>query len=140
MRIVLCSSVYFYDHAWKIKRELEELGHEVLIPTSMGQKWDQSYKEKVMKKDYEKYLDMKKSFLFDHFDRIHNADAILVINDIKNGEKNYIGGGTLVEMSIAFAEEKKIYMMNEIPEIKYFKDEIEAMRPIIINGDLRKIR
>ena len=35
---------------------------------------------------------------------------------------------------------KKIFLWNPIPEIPYYKSEIEAVKPIIINGDLDLIK
>ena len=70
---------------------------------------------------------------------ISKVDAVLVLNYTKNGVDNYIGGATFLEMYDAFILEKKIYMMNDIPE-GLLKDEIIGFNPIVINGDLSKIR
>jgi len=56
----------------------------------------------------------------------------------KNGIGNYIGGNTLIEMAFAHVLNKKIFLLNPVPEISY-KDEIIAMQPIILNGNLEKI-
>lgn len=34
---------------------------------------------------------------------------------------------------------QKIFLYNPIPEIPYYKTEIEAVRPLVIHGDLSKI-
>lgn len=70
---------------------------------------------------------------------MQGADAILVANFDKNGIKNYIGGNTLMEIGFAHVLNQKIFLLNPIPEIKYYKSEIEAVKPVIINGDLGKI-
>ena len=44
-----------------------------------------------------------------------------------------------MEMGIALYLNKKIYLLNQIPEIPY-KEEILRMSPIIINKDLTKIK
>lgn len=41
-------------------------------------------------------------------------------------------------MAFAHVLDKKIFLLNPIPEIPY-KDEIVAMQPIILDGDLAKI-
>ena len=61
-----------------------------------------------------------------------------VCNYDKKDIKGYIGGNTLMEMGLAFFLKKKIYLLNEIPEISY-KEEILGVKPIIIIGDLSKI-
>jgi len=42
-------------------------------------------------------------------------------------------------MGLAFHLNKKLFLLNEIPEISY-KEEILGMKPIIINNDLTKIK
>jgi predicted RNA-binding protein with PUA domain len=60
------------------------------------------------------------------------------VNITKNGIKNYVGGNALIEMAYAHVLDKKIYLLNPVPDMNY-KDEIEAMSPTILNGDLSKI-
>ena len=71
--------------------------------------------------------------------KIKKSDAILVLNYDKNEVKNYIGGNTLIEIGFAHYWKTKIFLLNPIPEIPYYKSEIEAVKPVIINGDLSKI-
>ena len=63
----------------------------------------------------------------------------MIYNNTKNKIENYIGGNTLIEMAFAHILNKKIFMHNPIPNMNY-KDEIEAMQPIVINGDLTKTK
>ena len=63
--------------------------------------------------------------------------AVGIATDAHNID-NYIGGNSFLEMGFAFVLEKKIYLLNQIPEIGY-RDEIEAMNPIMLEGDLNKI-
>lgn len=69
---------------------------------------------------------------------IQNADAVLVLNFDKNDIKNYIGGNTFLEMGFAYVLNKPIYLLNPVPDMIY-TDEIKAMQPKILNGDLGKI-
>ena len=70
---------------------------------------------------------------------MQGADAVLVMNFDKHEVKNYIGGNTLMEIGFAHVLDQKIFLYNPIPEIPYYKSEIEAVKPVIINGDLSKI-
>jgi len=70
---------------------------------------------------------------------MQGADAVLVLNLDKHGIKNYIGGNTLMEIGFAHVLNQKIFLYNPIPEIAYYKTEIEAVKPVVINGDLSKI-
>lgn len=71
---------------------------------------------------------------------MQGADAVLVLNLDKNGVKNYIGGNTLMEIGFAHVLDQKIFLLNPIPEMPYCRTEIEAVRPIVIGGDLAKIK
>ncbi|MBS3127178.1 hypothetical protein J4228_03365 [Candidatus Woesearchaeota archaeon] len=70
---------------------------------------------------------------------MQGADAVLVLNYDKNGIQNYVGGNTLMEIGFAHVLNQKIFMLNPVPEMPYCKTEIEAVKPIILNGDFSKI-
>ena len=77
-----------------------------------------------------------KAEMFKHSEGvIKGVDAVLVLNFDKNGQKNYIGGATFLEIYDAFRLGKKIYFINELPE-GMLKDELIGFSPIILNGDL----
>ncbi len=73
-----------------------------------------------------------------HYGEIVNGDAILVLNLAKGGVKNYIGGNTLMEIGFAYVHHKKIFFLNPIPEVSY-RDEIQAMGPVVVKGNLSLI-
>lgn len=70
---------------------------------------------------------------------IQNCDAVLVLNYDKNGINNYIGGNAFLELGFAYVLNKKIFLLNPIPDIPYYKTEIESMRPVILDGALTNI-
>ena len=74
---------------------------------------------------------------------ISKMDAVLVLNFDKEKDnkllKNYIGGATFLEMYDAFILNKKIFLFNDIPQGMLY-DEVEGFNPIIINGNLDKIK
>ncbi len=72
--------------------------------------------------------------------KIPGVDAILVVNDEKNGVPGYIGANVLMEMGLAFYLNKPIYVLNSVsPDTPAF-EEIIGMNSIVIKGDLDKIR
>ncbi|PIN76615.1 hypothetical protein COV17_01795 [Candidatus Woesearchaeota archaeon CG10_big_fil_rev_8_21_14_0_10_36_11] len=44
-----------------------------------------------------------------------------------------------MEIGFAHVLNQKVFLLNPIPEIPYYKSEIEAVKPVILNGDLSKI-
>ena len=44
-----------------------------------------------------------------------------------------------MEIGFAHVLNKKIFMINPIPNIEYYRSEIEAVSPVILEQDLNKI-
>ena len=74
-----------------------------------------------------------------YFDEIKHADAVLIMNYDRRGIEHYVGGNALLEMAFGHVLNKKLFLLNPIPDIPYYKDEIEAMKPVVLNGDLTQI-
>lgn len=70
---------------------------------------------------------------------IKESEAILVTNYDKKGVTGYIGGNVFLEMGFAHVLDKKIFLLNEVPDVSYV-DEIRAMQPMVINNDLSLIK
>jgi len=115
-----------------IKQELESHGHQVVIPKNSDK-----YASGTMSVE-NKWEKIELDLIKNYFEEIKKTDAVLIINENKNGVENYIGGNGLIEMAFAHILNKKIYLLNPVPKLNY-TDEIEAMQPIIINNDLKLI-
>ena len=136
MKIMILCSKYFYDKVPKIKEELEKVGHIITLPNSL----DMPFKEEEMKKrSLEDHIKWKGEMIKVNKKNISPVDAVLVLNFDKNGEENYIGGATFLEVYEAFDLDKKIFFYNPLPNNRYFRDELTGMNPIIINKNLSKI-
>ena len=146
MKITICGSIAFQDEVLSVKEQLEKLGHEVkLWPSRLKDEngkpisVTEYYKIRHSANNDEKWVwDRKAEAVLEHFEKVAWSDAILVANYDKKDVKGYIGGNTLMEMGLAFFLKKKIYLLNQVPELPY-KEEILGVKPIIINGDLSKI-
>ena len=136
MKIAICASMVFAEKMVQFKRELEELGHGAFISQfaegHLGK--TESEKEQLAIDDKNEHDAIRK-----FWEIIKKSDAILVLNYDRKGIKNYIGGNTLMEIGFAHVLNKKIFLMNPIPDIEYYSSEIEAVSPIIIEQDLNKI-
>ncbi len=142
MVITICSSVNFYKQAVEVQAELEKTRHfKVVLPATaeiMKQSRDYEvshYKPWFKSGDYNKKTKLTRG----HFNKVTDGDAILVVNYEKNGQQNYIGGAVLMEMGVAFYLNKKIFILNEIPEDSAFAEEIKALRPVVLHGNLTEL-
>ena len=133
MKILLICSKAFYDKLLDYKQTLENLGHEVYMPNC----WDAPETE-AKYRGTDKHHIFKAKMFRQSEETIKNMDAVLVLNFNKNGQENYIGGATFLEIYDAFRMNKKIYFVNDIPN-NMLKDELIGFNPTIIGNDFSKI-
>lgn len=142
MKIVICASLDFTEKVKEIANQLTKLGHQVTIPKTIKMIWkgrvslEQIIKEKKNGKISKRAIRL--NVIKHYFEKIKEADAVLVLNFDKKGIKNYIGGNVFLEMGFAHVLGKKIFLLNEIPKMPY-RAEIETMQPIVLKGELSKI-
>jgi hypothetical protein len=136
MKIGIVGSMQFAEKMIETKLALEKLGHLVFVSMETESLVGKSDKEKETIKLDQKF---NKNAIKEFWHKMDGSDAVLVLNYDKNGVANYIGGNSLLDIGIAYYLNQKIFLMNPIPEIPYYKSEIEAVNPIIINEDLSKI-
>lgn len=131
MIITVCGSMMFANEMGSIKKDLESAGHTVLLPKEIHRyAGNATINNKLEKIE----LDVIRVY----YNEIKRGDSILVYNKTKNSIANYIGGNSLIEMAFAYVLRKPIYLLNPIPKMSY-SDEIEAMFPIVIHGDVARI-
>lgn len=137
MKIGVAGSMQHTEKMMEARDELLRLGHDAFITSLAGTFIGKSDAEKEIIKLHQKNnMDAIREF----WKMMQGADALLVMNLDRNGVKNYIGGNTLMEIGFAHVLNQKIFLYNPIPDIPYYKTEIEAVKPIIISGDLSLIR
>lgn len=129
MKITLCGSTSFFEHMRIVKTELETYGHSVYHPEEA----------EVFVNTISSPRDRRLQYIIIHFNKIKKSDCILVVNHEKKGTKDYIGGNTFLEMGVACAFSKKIYILNSVPKMEY-TDEITGMRPIVLKGKLANLK
>lgn len=141
MKITVCGSIKFAKELVEVCKELEKQGHVPLMQEDMYKVADGTAEELIDIANGVETAEIKKKY--DYIKAWHklinDSDAILVCNFDKNGIKNYIGGNTLIEIGFAYVNNKKIFLLNPIPEDVPYIDEIKAMTDVSLNGDLNKI-
>jgi nucleoside 2-deoxyribosyltransferase len=127
MKIALSGNVHVIPEIMDVQERLIFLKHKV-VPAF-------KYVDQVIESDEHRKKNDRSLFLR----KIRNCDAILVLNNLeKQGRKNYISGCSFLEMGFAHALGKKIFLLDGIPNVSY-KEEILAMKPIVLNGNLERI-
>jgi nucleoside 2-deoxyribosyltransferase len=138
-KIFLAASMNFYQELVEIEQALKEKGFEVEIPVSAKTMKAQNdfdvshFKGSVTPAQ-------KGQFIQENFLNIAGSDALLVINNEKNGTKGYIGANVLMEIGLAFYLKKAIYIWNQYPTDAPYKEELLAFDVQVINKDLSKIK
>lgn len=136
MKIFIVGSKSVFEKVAEIKQTLEAAGHIVFPPAG----YDTPNKEaEVKQQSMEAFLEFKSRMFREQLERIPMVDAVLVLNFEKNGQQNYIGGSTFLEMFKAWELGKKIFTFNPLPE-NMLHDELLGMNPTVLNGDLSLVK
>jgi|SRR3989344_3649592 len=137
MKIILCGSISAAEEILAVRDKLLKVGHEVEIPEGvkrieLRQRTGVSEAEKASDK-------IKYDLIRGYYEKMKAYDTALIVNVEKKGIKGYIGGNTFIEMAFAHVLNKKLFCLNELPDLSY-ASEILAMQPVILNGDLSKLK
>jgi nucleoside 2-deoxyribosyltransferase len=128
MKIAISGNVYMLPDIMEVQEKLEAREHQV---TPVFEFLDELEEKNEKKKE-------KNRLSF--FEKLKKSDALLIVNNSeKNGRKNYISGGSFLEMGFAHALGKKLFLLQGVPEVS-FKDEILAMKPVVLNGNVNNIK
>ncbi len=121
-KIVLCGSKKFIPKFFDLEKALKTMGYNVVVPREF-------------------IVDMeKKEASLLHFSEIEkeDVDALLIVNENKNNQENYIGANGFAELAFGFYKGRKIFLINDIYEP--FAEELVAWEVIPLKGDLSKLK
>jgi hypothetical protein len=136
LKIFIICSKAFYNQVSAIQAELEHAGHIITLPNSI----DKPSAEAHMREEgREVHSVWKRERFAETAVKVSAVDAVLVLNFEKNGQANYIGGATFLEVYDAFNMGKKIFFYNPLPEGMLY-DELNGMGPILLENDLSRIK
>lgn len=135
MKIFIAASMYFAKEMIETRKALEKAGFTVDYACDT----EMCVKDPTLNENAEHCF--ATDIMRDCMDRQEKCDAILVLNHSKHGVDGYIGAHTLIEMGLAYYLKQKIYLLHPfVSKDRRESIEIEHMRPIILNGDLSKIK
>ncbi len=136
MKLFVICSKHFYHKLPETIAFLEQQGHQITPPNC----YDDPFKEEEMKLvSKEAHSQWKGAMIRLQKEKVDMNDGVLVMNYEKNGQANYIGGATFLEIFRAWDSGKKIFLFNPIPD-NIFKDELHGMNPTIIHQNFSKIQ
>lgn len=140
MKIMICGSMTFAKEMVDAKKKLKDLGHLAELPCDTELHINDSKFIDDLDADYKHCVERR--VMEKCFDVVADSDAILVLNYSKNNINGYIGTSTLMEIGIARHLKKKIFLLYDVPDYKKHRwaHEVRIMQPIILNGDLSKIK
>ena len=127
----------FTEKMIETRDKLRELGHDAYLTSLADPFVGKTDEEKEVIKIHQKE---NQDAIREFWRLMQGGDAVLVLNLDKHGVKNYIGGNTLMEIGFAHILNQRVFLWNPIPDIPYYKTEIEAVKPIILNRHLNKIK
>lgn len=137
MRIGVIGSMHYTEKMLELRNRLIANGHDAFVTKLSAPFIGKTDEEKERIKIHQKNnMDAIREF----WNAMQGADAVLVANYDKNGVKNYIGGNTFLEMGFAHVLNQRIFLLYGVPEISFYRTEIDAMKPTIIHGNLELIK
>lgn len=130
-RIVICGSMSFYGEMLEIQNFLKNNGVLSIVPEA-----EEQYSTVLSKENFEAF---KRRVSFRYLKKIRALEtvAILAVNRDKYGIRDYIGPNTFAEIAIAFAQGKRIFLLQGIPDV--YMDELRAWGVIPLDGSISTI-
>ncbi|MBI2032985.1 MAG: hypothetical protein HYT10_00765 [Candidatus Levybacteria bacterium] len=124
----------------KVRAELNILGHDASVPVGTephltNERFVDILKDNLM-------FCIENDIMRKNFEEVARHEAVLVLNHKRNKLDGYIGISALMEMAIAHFLKKKIFLYYPHPDYNKVRwaHEVAIMQPIIIHGDLTKIK
>lgn len=130
-RIVLIGSMGVYSNVLQFAAQLNSSGIATIVPEE-----EDSVVQQLSLFDFEQFK-RRVSFAYLRKIRDPRTYCVLAINIDRHGILNYIGPNTFAEIAVAFAQSKKIYLIQGVPEA--YADELSAWRATALNGNLQKL-
>lgn len=137
MKLVVCgsmSSEASIAALCEAGRVLEDAGYSVAMPVAQEGTYDYNAMTD------EQAANNKAFYIWEHFRKIEQGDALVVINGPKKGLDGYVGSNTLMEMTVAHYLKKPIFMLNKPVVGVPCREEVLGMKPVILDGNLLGIQ
>lgn len=130
-RIVLIGSMGVYQQIMEYAEELGSLGIQTVVPEAEG-----VVTQQLSLFEFEHF---KRRVSFSYLRKIRDPRTycVLAVNPDRHGILNYVGPNTFAEIAVAFAQSKKIYLLQGVPDA--YGDELSAWRAVSLRGHLDRL-
>lgn len=130
-RIVLIGSMSAYHQILEVAQELNAAGILTIVPDPED--------DSVRRMTLLKFEEFKRRVSFAHLRRIRDprTHCVLAVNPDRHGIMNYLGPNTFAEIAVAFAQSKRVYLLQGQPEA--YVEELSAWRSISLRGNLQQL-
>lgn len=130
-RVVLCGSMGAYGDILNISSQLNKLQ----VPTVIPEAEDAS----ILGLSADAFEQFKRRVSFQYLRKIRDPRtfAVLAINVDRHGIPDYIGPNTFAEIAVTFAQSKRIYLLQGMPDD--YEDELSAWRTVPLHGKLERL-
>lgn len=130
-RIVLIGSMGVYPDLLDCARLLDSEGIKTVVPELED--------EVVQQLSLFEFEAFKRRVSFAYLRKIRDPRTygVLAVNLDRHGILNYIGPNTFAEIAVAFAQSKKVYLLQGVPES--YRDELSAWRAISLRGQIDRL-
>jgi len=127
-QLVLIGSMSVYTELCSLADFLNSAGIQTVVPEA-----EQEAVSNFSLNDFEQF---KREVSLKHIRQVRHPETwgVLAVNIDRHGIINYIGPNTFAEIAVAFAQSKKIYLLQNIPNAYY--DELSAWQAIPLQGQL----
>jgi len=130
-RIVLIGSMGVYPQIKEYAEKLGALGIHTIMPEA-----DHEAIQQLSLFEFE-HFKRRVSFAYLRKIRDPRTYCVLAVNLDRHGIMNYVGPNTFAEIAVAFAQSKKIYLLQSTPEA--YLDELSAWRAISLRGRIDQL-
>lgn len=137
MKITVGGSMVFAKEQLRVKKQLEQAGHEVLVTDNI----ENFVNQPAIKQSFKDELKMSQEFdiMRSFFKKIEVSDALLICNYPKSGIEGYLGASVLMELGLAHYLNKKIFLLFDVDKAQGYALEVAIINPQVLQGDVSKI-
>ncbi|MCK3831605.1 hypothetical protein [Pseudomonas fluorescens] len=127
-QLVLIGSMSVYTELCALAELLNSAGIQTVVP--------EAEQEAVSQFSLYEFEQFKREVSLKHIRQVRHPETwgVLAVNLDRHGIINYVGPNTFAEIAVAFAQFKRIYLLQNIPHA--YHDELSAWQAIPLQGQL----